>query len=92
MTEYRSLGYYKRDDLTRELFLPMPGKSDKVMYRSGDLGKELPDGSISFLGRCDDQYKIRGHRVNLSEIETVIMGHPQNNSFAFAIDMTSIYR
>lgn len=74
-TEFRSLGYYKRDDLSKELFLPAARMNDGVVYRTGDLAKKLQDGSIIFLGRHDDQYKIRGHRINLGEVETTIIGH-----------------
>jgi acyl carrier protein len=46
------------------------------MYRTGDLARLLPDGTLELLGRTDDQLKIRGHRVEPSEVEAVIEGHP----------------
>ena len=47
------------------------------LYRTGDLGRYLPDGSIEFLGREDSQVKIRGHRVELAEIEAVLAAYPE---------------
>src|SRR5439155_20702794 len=46
------------------------------LYRTGDLGRFRPDGTIEFLGREDFQVKIQGHRVELGEIEAVLMEHP----------------
>ena len=71
-------GYFKRPDLTAEKFLPNPFSEEPGarFYRTGDLGRYLPDGSIEFLGRVDDQIKIRGFRVELGEIETVLSQHP----------------
>jgi amino acid adenylation domain-containing protein len=68
-------GYWKRDDLTLEKFLPDPFRPGERMYRTGDLGRFLPDGRIAHLGRRDRQVKIRGFRVELGEIETAIESH-----------------
>jgi acyl-coenzyme A synthetase/AMP-(fatty) acid ligase/acyl carrier protein len=65
-------GYFNRDDLTAERFMDLAG--DRV-YRTGDRARRLPDGSIEFLGRADDQVKVRGYRVELGEIEQVLRGH-----------------
>ncbi|WP_170155362.1 non-ribosomal peptide synthetase [Lentzea atacamensis] len=46
------------------------------LYRSGDLGRWLPDGNLEYLGRLDHQVKIRGYRVELGEIDQVLLGHP----------------
>ncbi|RKR91092.1 amino acid adenylation domain-containing protein/thioester reductase-like protein [Micromonospora pisi] len=69
--------YHGRPDLTRERFLPSPfGVQGDRLYRMGDLGRYLPDGTIECLGRADNQVKIRGFRVEPSEVEAVLAGHP----------------
>lgn len=64
-------GYLHRPALTAERFLPDIARPDGAerMYRSGDLGRHRPDGSIEYLGRDDFQVKIRGQRIELGEIE-----------------------
>jgi hypothetical protein len=72
-----SRGYLRRAGLTAERFIPNPfstGTGER-MYRSGDLGRYLSDGSIDFLGRCDTQVKLRGHRIELGEVEAAIREH-----------------
>lgn len=65
-------GYVGSDDLTAEKFTNLPQKPDVRIYRTGDFGRYLPDGNLEYLGRMDNQVKIRGHRVELEEIETYI--------------------
>ncbi|MGI5154377.1 amino acid adenylation domain-containing protein [Microbispora sp. CA-102843] len=70
-------GYLGRPALTAERFLPDPyGEPGSRMYRTGDLGRWLPSGDLQFLGRRDLQVKVRGYRVELTEIEEVLTGHP----------------
>lgn len=71
-------GYYKRPELTAEKFIPdgLSGKSGARLYRTGDLTRFLPDGNIEYLGRFDQQVKVRGIRVELGEIEAALIGHP----------------
>ncbi|MCS6806445.1 MAG: amino acid adenylation domain-containing protein [Blastocatellia bacterium] len=74
-------GYWNRPELTAERFIwwPCPdGSSNGLvrLYKTGDLGRFLPDGNIEFLGRNDEQIKIRGYRVEPGEIETAILRHP----------------
>ena len=65
-------GYVNRDDLTEEKFIADPFFPDQKLYKTGDLTRFLPDGNIEYLGRADMQVKVRGFRIELSEIETVI--------------------
>jgi amino acid adenylation domain-containing protein len=71
-------GYLGRPDLTAERFLPHPFSVDPGarIYRTGDLGRYLPDGMIDCLGRTDHQVKIRGYRVELGEVESVLAKLP----------------
>lgn len=62
-------GYLNKSNLTKEKFIPNPFNADGVIYKTGDLGKWLPDGHIEFIGRKDNQIKVRGHRVEIEEIE-----------------------
>ena len=68
-------GYWRDEDKTRTSFIIHP-QTGESLYRTGDLGRYLPDGNIEFLGREDFQVKIRGHRIELGEIETVMLQHP----------------
>lgn len=71
-------GYLHRPDLTAQRFISNPFQSNgaKRLYRTGDLARFLPTGDIELLGRMDHQVKIRGHRVELGEIEAVFNEHP----------------
>lgn len=70
-------GYYQRPDLTAERFIPNPfsNRGDRL-YRTGDLVRYRLDGCLEFINRCDQQIKIRGFRVELSEIESLLSEHP----------------
>ncbi|HEY2061082.1 MAG TPA: amino acid adenylation domain-containing protein, partial [Amycolatopsis sp.] len=71
-------GYLGRPDLTAERFRPNrhdPGRPP-VLFRTGDLARYLPSGELEYLGRADDQVKVRGQRVEPAEVETVLRGHP----------------
>ena len=70
-------GYQHHPELTREKFLPHPFKPGALLYRTGDLVRWLPDGNLEFLGRLDQQIKIRGHRIEPGEIEARLNAHPQ---------------
>ncbi|MEO8429887.1 MAG: amino acid adenylation domain-containing protein [Acidobacteriota bacterium] len=70
-------GYLHRPELTRERFLPNPFSRNPEcrLYRTGDLGRYRSDGTLEYLGRLDQQVKIRGHRIELGEVEAAISGH-----------------
>ncbi|TYP74350.1 non-ribosomal peptide synthetase [Aquimarina intermedia] len=72
-----SNGYHNKEALTEEKFLenPFVENSKAKLYRTGDIGRWLPDGTIEFIGREDDQIKIRGYRVELGEIESTLVMH-----------------
>src|SRR6185437_6018414 len=67
-------GYLNRKELTTEKFIkdPFCKESNQRLYKTGDLGRWLPDGNIEYQGRIDDQVKIRGYRIELGEIENVL--------------------
>ncbi|MCW3465953.1 non-ribosomal peptide synthetase [Chitinophaga nivalis] len=65
-------GYLNQPDLTAAKFIAHPFISGERLYKTGDLGKWLPDGNIGFIGRQDAQVKIRGYRIELGEIESVL--------------------
>ncbi|TAF12220.1 MAG: amino acid adenylation domain-containing protein [Nostocales cyanobacterium] len=70
-------GYLNRPELTSERFIANPFVENERLYKTGDLGRFLPDGNIEFLGRIDHQVKIRGFRIELGEIETLLSQYPQ---------------
>ncbi len=71
-------GYLNRPDLTAERFVPDPysSKPGARLYRSGDLARARTDGSLEYLGRVDHQVKVRGHRIEIGEIESILAQHP----------------
>ena len=71
-------GYLNRPDLTTEKFIPNPLSDEpgNRLYKTGDLARYLPDGTLEFLGRMDHQVKVRGFRIELGEVEAVLGQHP----------------
>ncbi|MBA4493457.1 non-ribosomal peptide synthetase [Paenactinomyces guangxiensis] len=71
-------GYLNQPDLTDHKFIPNPVKDGPYtrVYKTGDLARFRVDGSIEYIGRIDDQVKVRGHRIELQEIETVLLKYP----------------
>ncbi|WP_413003710.1 amino acid adenylation domain-containing protein [Paenibacillus sp. 1P03SA] len=70
-----ALGYLNRPELTAEKFIPDPFRSSGNIYKTGDMARWLEDGTIEYMGRMDQQVKIRGHRIETGEIETVLLQH-----------------
>jgi pyochelin synthetase len=68
-------GYWQDTDKTATQFSVYPRTGERL-YRSGDLGRYLPDGTIEFLGRVDFQLKLRGYRIEAGEIEAALVQHP----------------
>ena len=70
-------GYLKRAELTAERFVrhPFAGHGQDRLYKTGDLARYRPDGTIEFLGRVDHQVKLRGHRIELGEIDSLLLQH-----------------
>jgi len=83
-----SRGYLRRPELTRERFIENPFASGDErggrLYKSGDLGRLSPDGEIEYLGRSDQQMKIRGHRIEPGEVEAALREHPAIREAAVA--------
>ena len=72
-SRYLALGYWQRPELTRASFRPDPDGGEERVYRTGDLGRMLPDGRLLHIGRKDLQVKIRGHRVEAGEVEAALI-------------------
>ena len=74
-----SRGYLNRPDKTSEAFVPNPFSDDPAYsraYRTGDVVRWLPDGNVEYIGREDGQVKVRGFRIELTEVEKVIREYP----------------
>jgi tyrocidine synthetase-3 len=77
-TPFRSFGYYNDPQSNKSRFIqnPFDDTPGNLLHKTGDLGRILPDGTIDLLGRNDRQVKVRGIRIELEEIESVLLKHP----------------
>lgn len=83
------LGYFERPDLTASRFVRLPGEPS-IFYRTGDRVRRLADGRLEYLGRNDDQLKLRGYRVEPVELETILADAPTLKAVAVtAVAMTA---
>lgn len=80
-------GYLNNPERTATAFLEDPFHTGSRMYRTGDMGMWLPDGSIAFIGRKDQQVKIRGQRVEPGEVEACLLQEPEVRQ-AIVLDIT----
>ena len=72
-------GYFNRPEMTAEKFIPNPCAPEKRIYKTGDLARYLPDGTVECLGRSDHQVKIRGFRIELGDIESALRQNSEIN-------------
>jgi len=71
-SSYFASGFWNKPHLTEAAFLPSLDGGSARMYRTGDLGRRLPDGCLIHMGRKDHQVKVRGHRIEITEIEEAL--------------------
>ncbi len=75
-SRYIALGYWQQPELTQAKFHETAEDDGVRLYRTGDLGRLLPDGRLEYLGRKDSQVKVRGQRIDVTEIEVCLLQHP----------------
>ena len=78
-------GYHNRPELTVERFVPDPFRAGERVYRTGDVVRWGPGGGLEYVGRTDDQVKVRGYRVELGEVEAALAEHPAVESCAVVL-------
>jgi amino acid adenylation domain-containing protein len=86
-SRFFTLGYYGDEARTAEVFVrnPLRPQDGERVYRSGDLGLQLDDGTLRCLGRRDGQVKVNGVRIEVGEVENVLLGHPQVSEAAVVV-------
>ena len=72
-SQYLSQGYWRNPKLTQSAFPLERREGNQKVYRTGDLGRMQPDGCLTYLGRKDSQVKIRGHRVEIADVESALL-------------------
>ncbi|HND33165.1 MAG TPA: amino acid adenylation domain-containing protein, partial [Myxococcota bacterium] len=86
-----SNGYLGRPELTAQRFLPDPAQPGKMRFRTGDLARRTPEGDLLFMGRRDRQIKYREHRLELSEVEALLLRHPEVLQAAVLVQDDQLY-
>jgi amino acid adenylation domain-containing protein len=76
MSPTLAVGYWRQPQETAQAFQPVPGREGWRIYRTGDLGRLLPDGCLLYLGRCDSRVKVRGYKVEVLQVEAEIARQP----------------
>ncbi|MEE4185726.1 MAG: amino acid adenylation domain-containing protein, partial [Gammaproteobacteria bacterium] len=71
-SRYVACGYFGQPELTAARFIPVPGQPEMYTYKTGDRARRLPCGNLVFVGRTDDQLKVRGHRIEAGDIEAAL--------------------
>lgn len=84
-----AVGYLGRPELTAERFVSEPGQPGARLYRTGDLGRWTADGTLDCLGRRDQQIKLRGHRIELGEVECGLLEQPGVRQALVALDLAA---
>lgn len=82
-------GYLNNPELTAQRFIKSPFVEGDVLYNTGDIGRWLPDGNIDFIGRNDNQIKIRGFRIQIEEVEKILIKHPSVSECKIIVKDTS---
>lgn len=85
-------GYLNRSELTAEKFIPNPFKKTARLYKTGDFARWTEEGEIEFIGREDNQIKVRGFRVELGEIESQIQGKDDISEVAVIAKKDAVYQ
>ncbi|MEV0252303.1 amino acid adenylation domain-containing protein [Nocardia sp. NPDC050712] len=78
-------GYVGKPEVTADRFVADPFRAGRRMYRTGDLVRRLPHGGLGYLGRADDQVKVRGYRIEIGEIETALRRLPGVDTAAVTV-------
>ncbi|MEI7026261.1 non-ribosomal peptide synthetase [Paenibacillus sp. y28] len=86
-------GYLNRETLTSERFVPNPYEPDQLMYRTGDIGRWLADGTVEYAGRADDQLKINGVLIHPETIRKQLLTHPAiHEAFVMGVEVNGMMR
>ncbi len=91
-SRYLATGYWRNPQLTQAVFQASPQGGEERIYHTGDLGRMRPDGCLEHLGRKDSQVKIRGHRVEIGEVEMALLDLAEVKEAAVAVKQNGAER